>query len=97
VGESPRLGGSPNPQPRGSCAGGAPVDDEDGMDVVPYSPCSRGTELLMAHCASLAALGLDPRAPTASERLADAVGTELAHKLVFALSTSSPGRARFAA
>ena len=51
----------------------------------------------MAHCASLAALGLDPRAPTVSERLADAVGTELAHKLVFALSTSSPGRPRFAA
>ena len=67
------------------------------MDVVPYSPGRRGIELLMAHCASLAALGLDPRAPTASERLAEALGTELAHKLVFALSTISPGSERFAA
>lgn len=51
----------------------------------------------MAHCASLDAPSLDPRAPTASDRLAEALGTELAHKLVFALSTSSPGRERFAA
>jgi hypothetical protein len=67
------------------------------MDVVPYSPGRRGIELLIAHCASLDASSLDPRAPTASERLAEALGTELAHKLVFALSMSSPGRERFAA
>ncbi|HEX7582194.1 MAG TPA: hypothetical protein VF321_03830 [Gaiellaceae bacterium] len=67
------------------------------MDVVPFSPGRRGTELLVAHCASLDPPSLDPRAPTASERLAAALGPELAHKLVFALSTKSPGRERFAA
>jgi hypothetical protein len=67
------------------------------MDAVPYSPGRRGTELLLAHCASLDPPSLDPGAPTACERLAEALGTELAHRLVFALSTKSPGRERFAA
>ena len=45
------------------------------------------------HCASL-----DPGTPSARERLELAVGAELAHKLVFALSTAgTPDRERFAA
>lgn len=40
----------------------------------------RGLSLLVAHCRSL-----DPDAPSARERLAEAVGTELAHALLFAL------------
>lgn len=45
---------------------------------------NRGTALLLAHCASL-----DPASPTARDRLEDALGAELAHKLVWAL-TSTP-------
>ncbi|HEY8705078.1 MAG TPA: hypothetical protein VIL98_10005 [Gaiellaceae bacterium] len=62
------------------------------MNAVPSSPRRRGLTLLAAHCACL-----DPDAPTAHERLVAALGPELAHKLVFALSTTSPGRERFAA
>ena len=47
--------------------------------------------LLAAHCRSL-----DPDAPSARERLTEALGVELAAKLVFALSSGSPGE-RFAA
>lgn len=43
----------------------------------------RGDALLLAHCASL-----DPASPTARERLDDVLGPELAHKLVWALSTA---------
>jgi hypothetical protein len=48
------------------------------MDAV---STERGIDLLALHCASL-----DPSTPTARERLDDALGTELARKLVFALS-----------
>ena len=94
---SSEISGDPNPQPRGSCAGGARVDDETGMNAVPSSPGRRGLELLAAHCASLDSLLREPEAPTARERLEQALGAELTCKLVFALSTSSPGRQRFAA
>ena len=67
------------------------------MDAIPQSPGSRGSELLVADCASLDSPGLDLRAPTASERLTEALGAELAHKLVFALSATAHGHERFAA
>jgi len=44
-----------------------------------------GLDLLAAHCAAL-----DPDAPTARERLDDALGPELARKLVHALSSRTP-------
>lgn len=44
-----------------------------------------GLELLAAHCASL-----DPDTATARERLDEALGPELARKLVFALSAGAP-------
>jgi len=44
----------------------------------------RGTELLVAHCASL-----DPDAPTARDRLDEALGPELARKLVSALAAGA--------
>jgi hypothetical protein len=50
------------------------------MNAVPQPREGRGVSLLAAHCASL-----DPGVPTARERLLEAVGPELAHKLVFAL------------
>jgi hypothetical protein len=56
------------------------------MDVAPHQ---RGTALLAAH---FAALG--PGAATARERLDEALGEELARKLVFALSGGSSGRRR---
>ena len=46
-------------------------------------------ELLMAHCESL-----DPDAPSARARLNDALGPELAGKLVFALSAHAPRQVR---
>jgi hypothetical protein len=62
------------------------------MNAVP----DRGTALLLAHCASL-----DPAAPTARERLEDALGPELAQRLVRALCSTPPraldARAVFAA
>ena len=48
---------------------------------------TRGTQLLLAHCASY-----DPAAPTARERLEDALGPELARKLVVALCAGAPVR-----
>jgi hypothetical protein len=47
--------------------------------------------LIAAHCRSL-----DPDAPTARERLADALGPELASKLVFALAGERPHARRAA-
>jgi hypothetical protein len=63
------------------------------MTVASCSPRRRGLTLLAAHCASL-----DPDTPSARDRLEAAVGAELAHKLVFALTgAGAPGRQRFAA
>jgi len=53
------------------------------------APHERGLALLAAHCASL-----DPDTPTAFDRLEEALGPDLAHKLVFALSTGSRSRDR---
>jgi hypothetical protein len=53
------------------------------MNAVPQ----RGTALLLAHLASL-----DPAAPPARERLDEALGPELARKLVSALSAGAPRR-----
>ena len=61
------------------------------MTAVPPHREGRGLALLVAHCRSL-----DPDAPRARDRLTEALGVELAAKLVFALSTGSPGQ-RFAA
>jgi hypothetical protein len=67
------------------------------MNAAPSSPRKRGLDLLVAHCASLDPLLREHEAATARERLEQALGAELTCKLVFALSTSSPGRQRFAA
>jgi hypothetical protein len=48
-----------------------------------------GLDLLLAHCA-----GLDPERPTARERLESALGSDLAGKLVFALSAGAPSDRR---
>jgi hypothetical protein len=55
------------------------------MNAVPHE---RGLALLLAHCASL-----DPDSPTARERLDEALGQDLAQKLVFALSSGTKSRA----
>jgi hypothetical protein len=52
-----------------------------------FGRSGRGTALLLAHCASF-----DPDAETAKERLEDALGTELARKLVSGLAAGSPLR-----
>ena len=49
------------------------------MNAVPQ----RGNALLLAHCASL-----DPASPVARQRLEDAIGPELARKLLWALCSS---------
>lgn len=49
----------------------------------------RGDALLLAHCASL-----DPAAASARDRLDEALGPELARKLVSALSAAAPVRER---
>jgi hypothetical protein len=57
------------------------------MDAaVPCPPRPRASELLLAHCAAL-----DPveRRPTARTRLETALGTDLARRLVLALSARS--------
>jgi hypothetical protein len=59
-------------------------DDRSGMNVVRRG---RGNALLLAHCASL-----DPEVETAKERLEDALGPELAHRLVHALTAGAPTR-----
>jgi hypothetical protein len=56
------------------------------MNVEPHE---RGLALLLAHCASL-----DPDSLTARERLNEAIGPDLAQKLVFALSSGTRSRAR---
>jgi hypothetical protein len=62
-------------------AGGlGPSDISSGMNAVPPMREGRGLSLLAAHCTSL-----EPSAPSARQRLDEAVGAELAHKLVFAL------------
>ena len=53
------------------------------MNAVPQ----RGTALLLAHLASL-----DPAAPPARQRLEEALGPELARKLVSALCSGAPRR-----
>jgi hypothetical protein len=50
-------------------------------------PSKRGTALLLAHCASL-----DPARPQARARLEEALGEELARKLVAALCAGAPSR-----
>ena len=52
------------------------------MNAVPHE---HGLALLAAHCASF-----DPDTLTAREQLDAALGRELAHKLVFALSGGGP-------
>jgi hypothetical protein len=47
----------------------------------------RGNALLLAHCASL-----DPAATSARERLDEALGADLARKLVWALCSGAPSR-----
>ncbi len=49
----------------------------------------RGLALIAAHCAAL-----DPGVSTARERLDNAVGEELAHKLLFALTGGGQTRER---
>lgn len=49
-------------------------------DLPPQPPNADGLSLLAAHCRSL-----DPRVPSARERLEVAIGPELARMLVFAL------------
>ena len=68
----------PQPLTQGSCLRGVRVDRSSGMNAVPHE---RGLALLEAHC-----LSLDRVAHTARERLDAAIGPELAHMLVFALS-----------
>jgi hypothetical protein len=63
------------------------------MTVHPPSRGGRGLALLTTHV-----LSLDPDAPSARERLAAAIGAELADKLVNALSSGlRSGRTRCAA
>jgi len=49
----------------------------------------RGDALLLAHCASF-----DPEAETAKVRLEDALGPDLARRLVRALTAGAPVRSR---
>jgi hypothetical protein len=56
------------------------------MNAVPHE---RGLALLVAHCASL-----DLDSPTARERLAETLGSVLAEKLVFAVSSGTRSRER---
>jgi len=56
------------------------------MNAVPHE---RGLALLASHCANL-----DPDSPTARERLNEALGLDLARKLVFALSSGTQSRER---
>lgn len=51
------------------------------MSAGPEERAERGLGLLAAHCGSL-----DPETPSARERLAEAVGPELAHTLLVALA-----------
>ena len=75
----PRTCAAPYPHDQGSWAQARAPDRDGGMNAT--SSHDRGLELLAAHCASL-----DPASETARERLDEALGPELARKLVFALS-----------
>src|SRR3954467_11355109 len=66
----------PHPYPQGSWVLPLSVDNRNGMNAV----SNRGDALLGAHLASL-----DPTAANARDRLEDALGAELARKLVWAL------------
>src|SRR5436305_6646823 len=77
-----RVGG-PNPCRQGSMDLPRSVDHLSGMNAVP----KRGTALLLAHCASL-----DPASPNAKARLENALGEELARRLVTALCAGAPSR-----
>ena len=57
------------------------------MNVLAQKTTHRGSRLLAAHLESL-----DPRAIPARERLDAELGSELAHKLVFALAARPPDR-----
>ena len=59
-------------------------DDRSEMDAAGRG---RGDALLLAHCASF-----DPEAATAAARLEDALGADLAHRLVRALTAGAPVR-----
>jgi hypothetical protein len=50
-------------------------------------PTQRGTGLLLAHCASL-----DPATASARQRLEEALGADLARRLVTALTAGAPVR-----
>jgi hypothetical protein len=56
------------------------------MNTVPHH---RGNALIAAHCAAL-----DPGTATARERLDEALGEELARKLIFALTGGGRHRRR---
>ena len=58
------------------------------MDVMPQATARRGARLLAQHLQSL-----NPEAESARERLEEELGTELARKLVFALSPRRPAKA----
>ena len=53
------------------------------------APHDRGLALLAAHCAAL-----DEATPTARDRLDEALGPDLARKLVFALSSGTQSAER---
>jgi hypothetical protein len=58
------------------------------MKVLSQGNAHRGVRLLAQHLESL-----DPDTMPARERLEEALGTELARKLVFALATRGPAKA----
>jgi hypothetical protein len=57
------------------------------MDIRPHAMTQRGARLLEAHLESF-----EPEAIRARERLDEELGSELARKLVFALSPQRPSR-----
>jgi hypothetical protein len=62
------------------------------MNAVPQTREGRGLGLLAAHCRSL-----DPQALSAQERVVEALGPELASKLMVALCTAGRRERRHAA
>jgi hypothetical protein len=73
-------------------AAAADADDVDGMNVTtaPGPERGRAGARLQTHLDALARL--DPVRPSAAERLENALGVELAQKLVFALAGSGDSR-----
>jgi hypothetical protein len=61
------------------------------MGVAARSPQGRGSALLLAHCEVVARLVDEPRSD-ARERLAEALGAELAQRLVDVLAHARPLR-----